>query len=454
MADQTEDISSIEDIGERLDELLNALESSAQEIAQTGSSLDKPLDELGAAEAASQSGAMLDDSGRVVQVPAEKPAEPEPEPEPETASEPEPEAEAEVAQDDAQDAQAEEPSAESVDAVETEADAEASLDVDDAEPEPVQEAPEPAEEAEPDLEAEASLDEAAEALLQDSAVDTPAMSEKPEPEPEPEIDDGLLIEPEARAPQQAVADIDGAPAGGSSLEAELDQELDSLLASGVFEDPLAQAGVDESATPVEIPDDVQPRADEPAESPEASGERKPNLPADEAELIGELDEQLAALADAELAEDNGPEPLPHEAATAPEPAEAASPDSSANAQDAGTSAPADAQPTPQVVTRPAAPAPAGKGQWKLHAARSIERGKPHAERAWKRTRAAVIAGATRANAPLQARPELKQVMGWVALVHVFYAVCLWAYVVLWHNPPPPPAPTAQPTLEAPASATR
>ncbi|MFI4881439.1 MAG: hypothetical protein ACIAQU_02515, partial [Phycisphaerales bacterium JB064] len=107
MADKTEDISSTEDIGERLDTLLNALEASSEEVAKASASLGKPLDEVETAEAISR-GAMLDDSGRAIEQPEGEPPQdveesaeseseselqPETETEPEAREEPQPEAE-------------------------------------------------------------------------------------------------------------------------------------------------------------------------------------------------------------------------------------------------------------------------------------------------------------------------------------------------------------------------
>ncbi|MEO1279123.1 MAG: hypothetical protein AAFV77_09220, partial [Planctomycetota bacterium] len=109
MADQTEDISSFEDIGQRLDDLLDALEVSAQEVAQTSANLGKSLDEIAAAEVASDANAVIGDGGVVVNAkkpeptassdPAPAPpadpsaaservADPESEPEPEPQAEP------------------------------------------------------------------------------------------------------------------------------------------------------------------------------------------------------------------------------------------------------------------------------------------------------------------------------------------------------------------------------
>ena len=251
----------------------------------------------------------------------------------------------------------------------------------------------------------------------------------------------MLIEPERAAAEGQAGDIDGAPAGPSSLEDELDEELESLLASGMFEDPLAEMDAGESAPPLDLPEEEpEPVSDQPADEQD----RKPNLPTDEAELIGELDEQLAALADAQLAEDVAEEPAADPPRESDQAAAAAATEADAPATPAPRASQAPA-PAPTVTTRPVSPAPGG---FKAKAAVWVERSKPAVEKGVARARALAIAGATRANAPLQDKPHLKQVVGWVALVHVFYAVCLWAYVVLWHNPPPPAPAVAPPTLEA------
>ena len=497
MADQTEDISSFEDIGQRLDDLLDALKVSAEEVAETGANLGKSLDEIAAAQLTIDANAIIDDSGAVSSTKkkaenapdSEGSAEPDAESDSEIASESEPEAELETEHESevAEADQAPEPEQ----PTDADAVAEAAPESDETEPavaaEPEIEsdlAPEAAGSTEsgPDSEVDvlpeveqdpqtAAIDDQADDVSGASpAVEEPAAESAPEPEPEPIaessptptldgeeaseadagedetalIDDGLLIEPEAQAKPD---DIDGAPAGPSNLENELDEELDALLASGMFEDPLAEIGTDESATPVDLPDEAEPSVEAEPEAAE-SGERKPNLPTDEAELIGELDEQLAALADAELDAVDEAEPAPEVPAASAGADEPAQPSEEPTQEQAQVTEPErEAQPEPVAVATKPAPA----SGWKAAMARTYERTKPVAERSWQRTQSAVIGGATRANAPLKDKPVLKQVVGWVALVHVFYAACLWSYVALWHNPPAPPPETPQPTLEAPAT---
>lgn len=429
MADQTENISNIEDIGERLDALLDALEQSSQEVAKVGASLGKPLDEIETAEAI-QRGAMLDDSGRAIEAPASRAALEESE----EAMEP-------AAADDKQAERAAEP----LDDAEATADAESELDaaeMPEQRPE-AQDISDGATEAEaasiPEPEFQPEPVAAAEAVDEPDAEpeDQPVAETGPEPEAveETELDDGLLIEPE-RAEQQPerLGDIDGAPAGPSSLEDELDEELDALLASGMFEDPLVDMEGGESAAPLELPEEEPEPV---AAGPNDSAIRKPNLPTDEAELIGELDEQLAALADAQLAEDAAEEPVPE-----PAPAAAPAPAESPAATRAEQAEPA--KPEPVVQTRQLTPS---KGGFKAAAARAAKKSRPVVSRGLQRAKVVAIAAAARANAPLQDKPQLKQIVGWVALVHAFYAMCLWAYVVMWHNPPPPAPKTTQPTLE-------
>lgn len=405
MARQAEDISKIEDIGERLDALLDALETSSSEVARVGSALDKPLAELLAEEPAAK-------------------------PEPERAAPPPPEPEAELQAETEIDATEEQPEA-------------------NGQPD-APEVPEPVASAEPEPEL---VDEGV-------APDEPAAANEPEPEPEPEaepepvaeadaieddteLDDGLLIEPESYSSQAAKDDIDGAPVGPLNLEEELDEELEALLQSGAFEDPLAEMGVDESAEPLELPEEslVDPVA---APEPEPE-ERTSNLPTDEAELIGELDEQLAALADAQLAEGDQPEPVAaNEPATTPEPETAPAP-AAAVPQEPKAEPVAE----PVIVTRPVTPAPLPKQGWKLQAERAIRVARPVAGKVVVRAGALAVAGATRASAPLKGKPHVKQIVGWVGLVQAFLAGCVWTYLVLWHNPPPPPADTPQPTIVAP-----
>lgn len=441
MADQTEDISSFEDIGERLDDLLDALEVSTQEVAQTGSSLDQSLDELAAAQVASQGDAVVGDSGAVSPPASSKPtSDPKPEPEPE--SEPEPEAEVQH-EDQAQP----EPEAEAGSGSEPVAATEPEPEVAPSSPDSADDAEVHAEPEEPTDEADAPADN-----LQDEepkATDPvpepvgddrkapPTEDARPAKAQEDEsalLDDGLLIEPEAK---DRAEDIDGAPAGPVDLEGELDEELDALLASGMFEDPLADLGPDESATPVDLPEPSEQSVE--SNDADAEEDRKANLPTDEAELIGELDEQLAALADSELNGTDEAEPAPE-----PEPAVASTTEASAARAEASPEAkPATAEPAAA-----AAPHAEPADGWKARLGAIVERSRPVVERSWARVHAAMIAGATRANAPLKDKPHLKQVVGWVALVHVFYAACLWAYVTLWHNPPMPPPTTQQPTLES------
>ncbi|MFI4883468.1 MAG: hypothetical protein ACIAQU_12880, partial [Phycisphaerales bacterium JB064] len=302
--------------------------------------------------------------------------------------------------------------------------------------------------AEPELAAEQDAEpevEQAEAESEPEPQPEAQPETEPEPDPvaeaveEPVVDDGLLIEPEAAAPAEPSGDIDGAPAGPADLEQQLDEELESLLASGMFEDPLAEMDANESAPPVEIPEEAaeEPIADAPAE-PEA---RKPNLPTDEDELIGELDDQLAALADAQLAETENAEPVVE---TPAEPAAVEAAPKPAAEPEPKAETPEPAKPEPTAVTKPVVPAKRG---FKAAVARVVEKSTPVARKGLVRAQAMALAGATRANKPLKDKPHLKQIFGWVALVHVFYAVCLWAYVVLWHNPPPPAPKMAQPTLE-------
>jgi len=390
MARQAEDISKIEDIGERLDALLDALETSSSEVARVGSALDTPITELLAEEPAAK--------------PHPEPASatPGPEPKPE---QPEPESEAEAAPEQ-------------------------------AEPEPVE-----ASEFQPVAE-EAALDEPEDAAAEEAspAIDTPSEPEAVIEEDATELDDGLLIEPESYQ-KKPVDDIDGAPVGPLNLEEELDNELESLLASGVFEDPLAEMGVDESAEPLELPEEPL-KADE-APEPVAE-ERTPNLPTDEAELIGELDEQLAALAEAQLAEPDLVEPVE---SSKPEEAPAAEP---APVVAAAPEAKAEPAPEPEIVTKPIELAPTPKQGWQLHAERALRVAKPVAAKAMVRTGKLAVAGATRASAPFNDKPQVKQIIGWVGLVQAFLAGCVWAYLVLWHNPPAPPPQTPQPTIVAPS----
>ncbi len=454
MADQTEDISSFEDIGQRLDDLLDALEVSAQEVAQTSANLGKSLDEIAAAEVASDANAVIGDGGVVVN--AKKP-------EPTASSDPAPPTAADPSA-------ASERVADPESQAESESESEPKLESEpEPEPEPVDQAggettyaPSVEPEAEAPPEPATGQPEAGDAqVAEDAAAEQdepePADPAKPAPtleydesfdEPTSEdessiIDDGLLIEPESKANAE---NVDDAPVGPADLENELDEELDALLASGMFEDPLAEVGTDESATPIDLPE-AEPEVEASAEASKEE-ERKPNLPTDEAELIGELDEQLAALADAELDSDEEAEPaLETPAASVDSPQATEESDQPVEAAAAAPEAEPAAQPEPVAVA--AKPVPAAG--WKATLARMVEQGRPVAERSWQRTQTAMIAGATRANAPLKDKPRLKQVVGWVALVHVFYAACLWSYVVLWHNPPAPQPATPQPTLEAPAA---
>lgn len=367
MAHHAEDISKIEDIGERLDALLDALEESSEEVARASSSLE-------------------DDAPPP---PRKKPEQPKPAPE--------------------------------------------------STPEPASAAP-----SEPEQADVAPTEE----LPEESPAEEPAA----EADDGPVIDDGLLIEPEAQVPPNPPSnDVDGAPVGSDDLERELDEELASLLASGVFEDPVGEMGTDESADPVELPDE-DPDADARAEaellqSP-SEPERKPNLPTDEAELIGELDEQLAALADAQLEAD---EPAPKPVAPSPEPqiqaepAEPKAPEPEPAAAPAPEPATAEPAPAPAAASAPAVDKPA----WRAAADRVLVVAGPVVVRVAKQTGEALIVGARRASAPLDSKPQLKQIVGWVALVQAFLATCVWVYLALWHNPPQPPT-TPQPSLQAPA----
>jgi hypothetical protein len=355
MAHQAEDISKIEDIGERLDALLDALETSSNEVARIGSSLDTPLAELQA-----------DASGTSPKPPT---ASPSPDPEPQAFQAP---------------------------------------------------ALEPDQETEPE----------------------PVMDSAPQPESEgtdaedTQIDDGLLIEPEFVRQAEASQAIDNAPVGPLDLEEELDQELAALLESGVFEDPLAEMGVDESAEAIELPEEVEPVAT----APQPPQDRQPKLPTDEAELIGELDEQLAALADAQLAD---AEESHTSEADAPDPTELSEPEAESESE----AEPTKPEPAPQVVTRPATPAPRPKAGWRAHADALRAHAGPLAIRVMQSSRSAAIAASTRASAPLRDKPQLRQIVGWVGLVQAFLAACVWAYLALWHNPPAPAAQTPQPALE-------
>lgn len=367
MAQHAEDISKIEDIGERLDALLDALEATSDEVARASTSMDEPASEPANEPSDEQASQPADG-------PADAPVQPEPEPEPEAGDR---------------------------------------VDADEA--------------AQPETE---------------EAIAT-------------QIDDGLVIEPEPDSPAADPSDIDDAPVGPLDLEAELDEELAALLESGMFEDPVGEMGVDESAVQVDLPDDdtdTQAEAEAEAEllaPSELAQERKPNLPASEAELIDELDEQLAALADSQL---DG-EVVPDDSADEPRSAEPASPsgEEPAAGEPAATepSTPG-AQPAPEVVRQPATPAGKARPKWRASAERIVVWCKPAAERAAQRAgRGAVIAART-VSAPLDGRPELKQLVGWVALVQAFLAACVWIYVAMWHNPPQEPPSVPQPTLKTPA----
>ncbi|MFI4917876.1 MAG: hypothetical protein ACIAS6_15385 [Phycisphaerales bacterium JB060] len=344
MAQHAEDISKIEDIGERLDALLDALEATSDEVARASIS-DEPDDE------------------RATQ-PADAPVQPEPEPD----------AADQVAADD---------------------------------------------------------------VAQPETADTTATR----------IDDGLMIEPEPDSPAADVSDIDDAPVGPLDLEAELDEELAALLESGMFEDPVGEMGVDESAAQIDLPeddDDAQAEAELLA-GPELAEERKPNPPSSESELIDELDEQLAALADSQLDGEVVPDDIPSQ----PQSVEPTSPSGEqppAGKPAAPEPSTPEAQPTPEVQSQPVRPPGDARPKWKASAQRIVVWVKPAVERAG---RGAVVI-ARRASAPLDGRPELKQLVGWVALVQAFLAACVWIYVVVWHNPPAEPPSVPQPTLETPA----
>lgn len=395
MAHQAEDISKIEDIGERLDALLDALEESSEEVARasgTGDSTSPPKlrpSTLPSADSPSAE-AEVDSEDSDVDPGAESVAQPD------SLTEPEPEDAAVV---------------DSIDEPEPEAASDSENEVVSADVEP---------EAEPEM------------------------------EPESVVDDGLLIEPEGQAPP-ASDDIDGAPVGPVDLESELDEELASLLASGVFEDPVGEMGIDESADPVELPeDDAEASADSETLAPAVADERrKPNLPTEEAELIGELDEQLAALADAQLTadEDLAPEPEPSFESPGVEDEALDEPE---QAEPAPAQAPAEQpEPVAEVVTAPTAPAPTAKPRWRAIGERVIATVAPIAARVAERTGHAMVASAKRMSAPLDNKPQIKQIVGWVALVQAFLATCVWVYLALWHNPPEPKS-TPQPTLERPA----
>ena len=498
MADQTQDISNEEDIGERLDALLNELETSTKEVAQTGASLEKSLDELAAAEAVSLGDGPLGDGGKAVkdsksakpkppapsseasgeqaveeeaaaeqaassdgepEAEAETQAETATESEPETASETEPGSEAETEAESGPEAQA--GSESEPQATEDEADRAKPEQAGTEQDEPEQDEPEQDESQQADSEHDAeSGSPEPQAASPDGAEATPDASVSADAaEPEPQTDDGLLIEPESLIAKPASEDVDEAPAGPTNLEEELDEELDALLASGMFEDPLEGLEADESAKPVDLPDDAQGESAQAKSDASAQGEeRKSSPPTDEAELIGELDEQLAALADAELAEGDGPSPVPeappHQPSVAVKAADV-NQDSKGEDAEGDGSKDAAAQPAKTPKAAPARPAqkrtPAERAAaWKARLAVAVERLRPMAERAWAQGYQAAIQAATRANAPLKDRPHLKQVVGWVALVHVFYAACLWAYVVVWHDPSPPEATSVQPTIEGQA----
>lgn len=370
MAHHAEDISKIEDIGERLDALLDALEESSQEVARASASLDEDAP------------------------PPPRPKQPTPEPQ--ASAKTEPEARVEAA-DETETTVADEPPA--------------------AAPE---------------------------------AIDEPQLQQ----DAEPVLDDGLLIEPEHQTPAPASDDIDGAPVASEDLERELDEELASLLASGVFEDPVGEMGIDESADPVELPDEeLDAEAEAELLAPTAPPERTPNLPTDEAELIGELDEQLAALADAQLEADE-PAPEPELPAPEPEPqiesapTEAATPEPAPEPAAQATQQP-EPKPEPAVATPAAAVVPVvPKPKWRAAAERALVVTKPVVMRVASRTSTAMVTGARHASAPLDGKPQLKQIVGWVALVQAFLATCVWVYLALWHNPPQPPT-APQPTLEKP-----
>lgn len=440
MGQQAEDISKIEDIGERLDALLDALETSSQEVAKVGSSLNVPLDQLQAQELATQPGAVVDDSGRVQTANKKEAAPPEPVPEPVPGTTP---------QDVSESSSEAIPEAAPEPHPPTQVEEEAPRQGPDAHDEGVSVS---------DVSSPESDDPSAEPEDRSSPSEQPGTTERDENPAEtvsqvdapdnaerdegPIVDDGLLIEPEAGRASPQADDIDGAPAGPATLEKELDEELEALLASGMFEDPLEEAGIDESAAPLDLPEEpAEPQAAEPE-----AGERKPNLPTNETELIGELDEQLAALADMQLSDPELPAPggAPSEPATprpAPEPV--ASPETP-------TEQPKPAAPAaPQVAPQPVK-LPEGRPGWRGRLERAISVMRPHAQRAWAGAQRAAIAGATRASAPLRDKPAVLQVVGWVGLVHLFMAACVWMYLLMWHNPPPPPPATAQPALQSEA----
>jgi len=304
---------------------------------------------------------------------------------------------------------------------------------------------------------------------------------------------GLLIEPEdgsdaarshpdadlpAGAPAEPGTGDDGAPAGPADLEEALDEELEALLASGEFEDPLADAAESGQA--------AGETAVGSGDGGAASGaERRP--PDEEQELISELDDQLAALADQQLgdvaADDDQPTPAaasgagfaasdgpragqrqdqsepeiehPGHAGERPdgpgEPAQAgaADGDGGGGAPSAGGAAEAVGSGAGggSAAAKAAEALPAG---WRDRAAWAWSRARPVVERASRRGISATLAGCERASRPLRDRPQVRQLVGWVALVQAFFAACVWLYLVLWHNPSPPPPERAQPELVEPS----
>lgn len=295
----------------------------------------------------------------------------------------------------------------------------------------------------------------------------------------------------------AARETTGEPgADGTDLEVALEAELDALLSSGEFEEPDAIEPDADAETPdaevdaeadVDVPPgspspveelDIDPPSDEelgdlllgpegresaagesidgdaPAESgsPEAddaAAASRPPAADDEAELIGALDEQLAALADEQLAAAEIPD-----LADAPPAAESPEPAAESHAEPAEDVAPggvaaaapepaarADAQPAPAVVSAPSRPA---KPRDRLVAAHAWL--KPRAKAAAARGRVLAIELSTRVSEPLRERPVLRQTIGWVALVQAFFGACVWAYLLLWHDPAPPPPKASQPDL--------
>lgn len=207
------------------------------------------------------------------------------------------------------------------------------------------------------------------------------------------------------------------PQSLDSLDADLEADLDRLLAAEACADPRSDAATEEA--PAQPDPELEQELDELLREGEITA---PDVEASASESgSSKLDQQLAGLRDDDLHGD--PEP------SRQGPQEHASP--------APATGPTQSSPQPPAQTPAAAEKPSRTPLVRaamIELADFVRRGGPQVAR---RVEPVAYHAAAAMSKPLEERSRAKQVIGWLALYTAFLAACVWVYVLFLRPAGPP-----------------